>query len=322
MHEELDSVRLRTGETLRVLAVQAPDAEHAGTVFGLLKHKGELRQWQFREDFAGRAAGVRSRYYLGFLDGVAVANVSVWETGPVGDLGHVFTAEAHRRKGVCRAVMGAQMEDFRRRGGELLVLGTGYGRPPYYIYQSFGFESMTPGSGYMRYQRDPEVFARLFAPAPVSVGPLAWGDLGFANALLACPVGNWLRSVRAHCHGPACYESAFVEDVRQAQAGTRQVQVARTPSGAVVAYAVLGPDPIWGERCWLLDVFVHPAFVACVPELLAGFCWPAAPVQCLVDADSPVEAALQQAGFAAEARLAGRLARGEQPLDVTVLRRS
>jgi GNAT superfamily N-acetyltransferase len=203
MHEELAEIRLKTGEMLRVVVVEAPDEEHAGTVLSLLKHKGELRQWQFQEDFAGRAAGVRSRYYLGFLDGRAVANVSVWETGPVGDLGHVFTAESHRRKGICQAVMATQMEDFRRRGGELLVLGTRYDGHPYRIYQSFGFQSMTAGSGAMRFQPDPAFDARLFAAAPVSLGAVAWGDLGLVCGLMACPDGNWVRSTRARTFGPS-----------------------------------------------------------------------------------------------------------------------
>ena len=95
-------------------------------MLNLLSHKGELRQWQFEEDFAGRAQGMRSRYYLGFLEGRAVANISVWETGVTGNLGHVHTLEAYRRKGICKAVMAAQMEDFRQRGGQILVLGTGY----------------------------------------------------------------------------------------------------------------------------------------------------------------------------------------------------
>jgi hypothetical protein len=322
MHEELAQERLRTGERLRVVVVEAPDDEHAGTVLSLLRHKGELRQWQFEEDFTGRAVGVRSRYYLGFLEGRAVANISVWETGPVGDLGHVFTAESHRRKGICQAVMATQMEDFRRRGGQLLVLGTRYDGPPYHIYQSFGFQSMVDGSGYMRYQQDPAFFARLFADAPVSTGAVAWADLGLVCGLMACPDGNWLRNARARAFGPVCYEGAFLDDLRETQRGHRQVQVARTSAGAAVGYAVLGPDPAWSGQCWLLDVFIHPAFVHCAPQVVGTLQWPAVPVHCHVDADSQLATAVIAAGFRLEARLSRCLSRGGEPVDVSVLTRS
>jgi hypothetical protein len=322
MHEELTQTRLKTGEMLRVMVVEAPDQEHAGTVLNLLSHKGELRQWQFQEDFAGRAAGLGSRYYLGFLEGRAVANVSVWETGLTGNLGHVHTLESQRRKGICKAVMAAQMADFRRRGGQLLVLGTGYGSPAYQIYRSFGFESMTPGSGAMQYLPDAGFYRRFFAPGPTAWGALQWSDLGTMCALMACPQGDWLRSMRARKYGPGCFEAAFLDDVAQAQAGNRQVQVARTASGVAAGYAALAPDPTWSGQSWLLDLFIHPAFACCAKSLPDAFQWPAAPVHCYLDAGSCGEGVLAAAGFRREALLTGCLQRQGEPLDVVLMTRS
>lgn len=321
MREELTRVRLRTGETLKVVVVEAPDDEHAGTVLNLLSHKGELRQWQFEEDFAGRAAGLRSRYYLGFLEGRAVANISVWESGVTGNLGHVHTLEAHRRKGICKAVMAAQMEDFRRRGGQVMVLGTGYDSPPYHIYGSFGFESMVPGSGAMIYLGSATFFDEFFAPGEVVCGAAEWRDLGTVCALMALPGGDWLRSKGARKFGPTCYEAAFVQDMREGQRGPRQVRVARSAADAAVAYAVLAPDSSWGEQVWLLDLFVHPAFAGCVEALLDGLDWPSEAVHCYLDADSPVRAELLGRGFDEVAHWPALLRRGDAGVDVVLLGR-
>lgn len=325
MREELTQVHLRTGEALKVVAVEAPDDEHAGTVLNLLSHKGELRQWQFEEDFAGRAEGLRSRYYLGFLEGRAVANISVWESGPAGNLGHVHTMEAHRRKGICKAVMGAQMEDFRARGGQALVLGTGYDSPPYHIYRGFGFQSMVPQSGAMIYLRSGAFFDDYFAPGAVVCAAASWRDLGAVCALMALPGGDWLRSKRARKLGPNCYEAAFIEDLREAQRGQRQARVARTPTGAAVAYAVLAPDAAWSGQVGLLDLFVHPAFAECTGQLLADIEWPPGAVHCYLDATSPVREALLGCGFDEVAKLSGLLRRvdgsGKGAVDVVLLQR-
>jgi GNAT superfamily N-acetyltransferase len=321
MHQSLSQAALKSGEVLEILLVEAPDEEYQGTVLSLLSHKGELRQWQFEEDFAGRGAGLRSRYYLGFIGGQAVANISVWESGVTGDLGHVYTVEQHRRKGVCRALMGAQMEDFRSRGGQFLVLGTGYDTPPYHIYKSFGFESMQPGSGSMSYLRAPAFFEEFFAPGEVECAPLEWRDLGTVCALMALPQGDWLRSKGARRFGPTCYEAAFVADMQGLRQGRLQARVARKGSGAVVACAVLRPDAEWGGQSWLLDLCAHPAFAGCAEEVLRGFAWPGEKVLCYLDADSPAREGLKEAGFVQEGRLAGLLRRGKAAIDVLVMGR-
>ncbi len=322
MHEVLSQTRLSTGETLDIIVVEAPDREHAGTVLHLLSHKGELRQWQFEEDFAGHAAGLRSRYYLGFLEGRPVANISVWETGITGNLGHVYTVAPERRKGICKAVMAAQMDDFRQRGGQLLVLGTGFDSPAYHIYRSFGFAGMLPRSGSMSYLREPAFYERFFADAPVTCTPLEWRDLGTVCALMACPGGDWLRNQRARAFGPNCYEAAFLEDLRASLQGERQARVARTESGSVVGYAVLGPDPAWKGNTWLLDAFVHPAFQASLNPLLTGFEWPRGPVHTYLEAGSSRVTALQEYGFSEAGRLTDVLCRDDEPVDAILLTRS
>lgn len=323
MHEDLGQVELRTGEILDIRVIEAPDAEYESAVMGVLSHKGELRQWQLQEDFAGRAHGIRSRFYLGFIQGRAVANIAVWESGPCGDLGHVHTVEAHRRKGICKAVMAAQMEDFRQREGRLLILGTGYGSPAYRIYASFGFGSMQPESGHMLHQRDTTFFDDYFAPGKVEAGNLEWRDSGGVWALMAMPQGDWLRSKASQKFGPTCYEAELLRVIYGMQQGELQARVARLESGAVPAYGVLRRDEEWGGQNWVLDLMVHPSWAGDIDGLLAGFEWPDAAVRCYIDLDSQARKGLGRAGFAEEALLVAPLRRSTgEGVDVLVMRRA
>src|SRR5207248_6496886 len=115
----------------------------------LLVHKGSGFEVHMRMALRGETDRLETRYYLGMLEGVPVANVMTVESDGVGILGHVFTRPEHRRKGICQAIMGRLMEDFRQRNGRVLLLGTGFESAPYWIYHSFGFRSLK--GGFMRY---------------------------------------------------------------------------------------------------------------------------------------------------------------------------
>ena len=64
------------------------------------------------------------------------------------------------------------MEDFRRRKGRALFLGTGYDSAPFHIYQAEGFRGLEPESGLMDYYvGSGETFRReWFSIGPVEVG--------------------------------------------------------------------------------------------------------------------------------------------------------
>ncbi len=156
MNRKLCETRLKTGEKMEIYVVSAPDDEHEDDVLSFLRHKGKIWLWHMKAAFRGETGRLQSRFYLGIVDGRIISNVSMWEHGSTGILAHVFTVEDQRRKGACKSLMAALMEDFLRRGGKILTLGTGYDSPPYHIYKSFGFRSMTEGSGSMRYDADPD----------------------------------------------------------------------------------------------------------------------------------------------------------------------
>ena len=153
---------------------------------------------------------LETRFYVGKVDGEIIANIMIVEHGHIGILGHVFTTPTQRRKGACKAVMGFQMEDFRQRDGEALYLGTGYNSHPYYIYNSFGFESVFPGSGFMKYRTVEDFDDRYFAGSPVHAKDVVWNDWAKMTALTGIVEGDYLRSIAFGIYGPANFEGGFL----------------------------------------------------------------------------------------------------------------
>src|SRR5437588_11121316 len=108
-------------------------------------------------------------------------------------LGHVFTRPEQRRKGIASAVMARQMENLRKRGGRVLLLGTGFESPAYWIYHSFGFRSLK--DGFMRYAVEPAFEERWFAPTTAAIVPAEWRHWPLVALLASIPGGDSLRSV-------------------------------------------------------------------------------------------------------------------------------
>ena len=142
---------LRTGESLEIGVVLAPDDHHAPLVRPILAHKSSNEQWHLDMVFAGRVGPLETRFYLGRLNDRSVCNIMVSEHDGIGILSHVYTVPEHRRKGIARLVMTEQMADFKARSGRYLTLSTGFDTHPYYLYQGFGFRSVVPESGHMKY---------------------------------------------------------------------------------------------------------------------------------------------------------------------------
>src|SRR5205823_5786125 len=132
-----------------------PDETYRDVIAPLLGHKRPRTRWEIELALREPMEGLESRFYLGLVAGEAVANVMTVEYRGVGILGHVFTRPEFRRQGICNAIMEQQMEDFRRRGGRYMALGTGYDSAPYHIYRGFGFESILPQYGFMKYVTHP-----------------------------------------------------------------------------------------------------------------------------------------------------------------------
>lgn len=322
MHEELATETLRSGEAMRVERVAAPDAEREKQILPFLGHKPGGYRAHIEASFAGKCDELETRYYVGLTDDAGmVGNIMTVESGGVGILGHVHTREDQRRKGICNAIMAHQMEDFRQRGGHVLMLGTGYQSPPYRIYESFGFRDLpgaSPGVMWYRSEGDGTDFlARFFAPgASVRAVPMRWKHWPLVALLAAQPSDVYLRSLTLNAwgvsllEGPFCYYmSEWGENPRAA------ATVLESGTGAVTGVATRVPRKHWPDSL-LLDVFAHPnANPADIAALIGSLPAPeqTRKVVCHADPrDTAKIAALEQAGFTREAVLINQFREGNQ----------
>jgi len=262
MYRPLGSATLDTGETVTLAIVMPPHGALAQSARRLLAHKSRLWQLHLDAALAGEADSLETRLHLALLGRTPVANIMTVEHRGVGILGHVFTRPEYRRKGICKQLMARQMEDFRSRGGQCLVLGTGYQTTPYRIYESFGFRSLR--GGFMRYDTgDPAAFeARWFAAGDAEIVPGRWEHWATTSILAASPDGTLLRSARWNVFGVGLLEHPYLAALIESRSGSgAAVRVLQTPSGAAVGVASVQAHGVW-PSVWIVDAFTHPNFAA------------------------------------------------------------
>ena len=325
MFNKLAEVVLKTGERMEVIVITAPDAPHAEEVKAFLGHKPGNYRWHIERCVTEELDALETRFYVGKLDGNVITNIMTVEHEGIGILGHVFTLPRQRRKGACKGVMAHQMEDFRQRGGRALYLGTGYNSAPYRIYHSFGFKSVLPASGFMRYYVKDHVNAdfaeRYFAPVPAKPKSVEWHDWPKVTALSAIVGGDTLRSLTWGVYGAMNLEGgflAFKHDLETADTyADAKLLVAQ--NGAIVGWATVIWDARWRGTSAVLDIFFHPHFADAASTLLSALTFPDAKVQCYIDENATVKAdILTSAGFECEARLKKQFAYNARRYDVLV----
>ena len=315
---------LKTGDELKIIRVAAPDADWKEPIIEALRHKGEGWVNIIRMMLEQSLEGVQCYYYLGLLDGEIVGNITTTEAPAVGVgiLGHVVTSPAHRRKGICTALMETVTRDFTARGGAAMTLGTGYDSPPYHIYASFGFVG-SGTSGRMIWEARPGFLADYFAADSTDVADITWPDWPRLDLLYTIPQGSFLRGIYFMHYGPAKYEDDFlrlfrlITDIESAQS-----KVLIKPGGEVIGHALLLPDPRWHNDVWLLDLFVHPDFYPAAGELLTAIeLPPGQKVQAYADSQCPQKIQLlEAAGFHQKTVLHNQIVNTEgEYLDVHVL---
>ena len=291
---------------MEIGVVLTPDEEYTDQMMDVLIHKGDPWLSHVEGALKGEITGIETRFYIGQVDGQVIANIMTVEYNRTGIFGHVYTRPEHRRKRACTQIMGYQMEDFRNRGGGLLLLGTGYDSPAYWIYHSHGFKSFSEGSGFMRYATEPDFETHHFCPGEVHVVDVEWKHWPLMSTLTSVAGIEVLRSVAFQLYGIGNFEGGFLHFIRDWLEGSRRkVKLLESDSGAIVGCATTQPNGVWREKTYLLDLFVHSNFLAKYEVLLNALEMPSGKIQCYVDATSPGEkiAALQQAGFKREALL-------------------
>jgi hypothetical protein len=321
MREYLATETLKSGERLEIECVLAPDTEREAQILPYLAHKPPNYSAHLKAAFAGGCDNLETRFYIGLLDGQVVGNIMTAEVRGVGILGHVNTAEAQRRKGICQAIMAQQMNDFQNRGGHALLLGTGYQSPAYYIYHSFGFRDL-PGAhpGVMSFLREdePDFLDHFFVPVPCRAVPAHWGHWPLVALLASLPDLPYLRSLTFRAWGITLLEGPYCTFLhRWGDHPHARAAVLETEKGVVVGIGTLVPEGHWPD-VFLLDVFTHPKTDSDdIAKLIGSLAFPVGKIQCFVEPqDVPKIKALEQNGFTREAILPDQFRRSDQWYDV------
>lgn len=321
MYVKLSEVELKTGELMEVDVVLAPDNVYADRIKQFLDHKPGDFKWHIERSVEEDLDELETRYYIGLIDGEVISNVMVVEHRHTGILGHAFTAPQHRRKGAYTGVMAAQMDDFRQRGGEALYLGTGYDGPAYHIYKSFGFESVTPKSGFMKYWSHNDFEAQYFTKCQTHVKEVQWRDWPKMTPLTSLTYGDYFRSIAFNAHGPTSFEGGFLGFKHELESGKqyRDAKLLESKNGAIVAFSTLIADSRWRDNVHILDIFAHPDFWDDASKLLDALNMPQSKIQCYVDSIQTGKAeCLEKMGFHHEATLKRQIRHGSDALDVHI----
>jgi hypothetical protein len=324
MYNQLTEAKLKTGERIEVGVIITPDEEYAEKIKPFLTHKGGGFKWHLGRSVVEPLDALETRFYVGKLNGEIITNIMIVEHRHVGILGHVFTTPAQRRKGACKSVMASQMEDFRQRSGEALYLGTGYNSHPYYIYKRFGFESVYPRSGFMKYRAVDDFDARYFALNDVHVKDVEWHDWSKMTALTGIVEGDYLRSIAFGIYGPTNFEGGFPGFKHELENGDsyHDAKLLESDAHAIVGVATVSWDLRWQPHTAVLDLFVHPDFWEASSVLLEAINLPDAKVQCYVESTAKGKAdVLENAGFHHEATLKNQIQHQDKGVDVLVFAR-
>jgi GNAT superfamily N-acetyltransferase len=319
---QLGSAQLKTGETMDIARVTAPDAEFRERVLAFLAHKGSDWQVPMRENLAAPLEGLGQHFYLGLVADEIVGNASSVEglERPVGILQHVFTRPERRRQGICSAIIKAYAADFAARGGRAAYLHTGYQSPAYYIYQSAGFVGYRD-TGTMEWFPDETFCEDYFRPQPVAVRDTRWEDWPLLEALYGTEEGWYLRSIHFRQWGRSGYEGEYVALRRQmAEGQVEQVKMLVAEGGAVVGHAYLSRNGLFPGDVWTLDFLVHPNFHNEAGTLLDALDLKArSKIQCYADSAQPEKSgALLARGFHREAVLRRQAQKTDGWLDVSI----
>jgi hypothetical protein len=302
--------KLKTGEVMTTRVIDDPQDDDAASIQRLLVHKGQPWETHIAEWAAGNIRKLETRFYVGEIDGVLVANIMTIEYRGIGIMGHVFTDPGHRKKGICDVLMDLHMEDFRDRDGIVMCLGTWYRSVPYGIYERHGYLA-TPGRpGSMWWSpRKWDADTRfdeldIYENLPrSSIEDPQWHHWPSMNVFTQIPTKQTVRNFTFGLIGIQQSEHEYLDlfiNLESDSETNTQVKILETTGGNVAGLASLAPDKRWRNQgiTWVFDAFVHPEALERIPDLADEFEWPDAHVLTYVsEEDNEVIDQLARAGF-------------------------
>jgi GNAT superfamily N-acetyltransferase len=273
----LSTATLRSGETMAMHCFQPPEKQWLEKLVAFHSHKPP--EWV--RDITRRLRGEHvawcdENFHFGTVGDEIVGGV--WIGTPrgvkeVGMLGHVFTPEKHRQKGISNFLMRAAMQRFERNGGRALYLDTG-NPVARRIYENFGFRAYNPPKPeeamiFRWVAGDERAFdAWLFASDDKTrVRDVTWGDWTWLEAIFNLPSHPWHVKDASHSVlGESPYEPQFLRLMEEVESGTTTCVVAENSSGRVMAVArvAMGVE----RRDGVLELFAHPNSFAVLPMLV------------------------------------------------------
>jgi len=283
MWSKISEVPLKTNDIMEIHVVKAPDDHYKNSIMSFLVHNKGIWLWHLNLAVQGELDELESRFYLGLLKSRIISNVSTWEYGSIGIIGHLFTAKDHRKKGACTALIKTQIEDFRKRGGQILI--GGFKESSYPIVKNLGFTSIINNSEVMRYNLYLDYEKEYFQAKRVFCRDAMWKDWPSVSLLFTAKEGWRVRSMRHKIFGPFDYEDYFLEDMSERLKSLCMSKVLVTEEGSIVGYATLALKHRLSESFWLLDFFIHPASVSYADAMLEAMYWPKGKIRCYVEAE-------------------------------------
>lgn len=326
MYHFLTSGKLSSGEAVDFGYVEAPDLEWSGRLLTFLAHKAPDWRFHLERAFVDSLDGLRTRFYIATVHEELVSQVMISDARGCGILSHVFTAPQWRRRNAYRQLMAIQMEHCAASGIKILTLSTGFNTHPYWIYHSFGFRSIAPGSGAMMWKVSPESDRELLQPsATVTTRALRWEDWPVLNVSAFQPVmpsEPLPRFSTMGVSGQGNLEGSFISFQRRIQAFDTEFQrVQVTEHGAVGGWCFFSPDPGWFNRVWRADICALPAFTEVCSQSPDSMSWPEAPIWTVTTSDKGKAQWLHTLGFSQRTVLKGWLERKGYPMDAEVWER-
>ncbi len=298
MYQRMGDATLKNGETVEIGVITAPFDEFADRLTRLLGHKGWEWVWQVKRCLNGKVDDLETRFYVARRGDALVSNTCTFEQQGVGILGHVYTPPEERRKGLATALFERIMPDIRARGIKLMLLGTDYDTPPYYIYKKFGFEGYFEGSDQMRWAAEPDFERKYFAKAPTKIVAPTWAQWPRVNALFGQPEEfpkSFAYGKFGKDHAEDCYIYLQYSLRIKPLATAKLLQSEKT--GAIVGVAWIVPRQLF-PKTRTLDLYCHPNHTDGWAKLLAVMEWPAMPVVTMIEAGKRAKAAvLKEFGF-------------------------
>jgi hypothetical protein len=273
VYRKIDTVTLRSGEKAELGVVTGPDEIWGRKIQHLLSHKGEIWKWQIEQNLFNPDCGSESYFYVLSNENGPFANILIAERLGIGIFGHVWTIPEMRKKGAADIINRYLMDDFKKRNGRALYLGTTYDSPAYHLYARNGFLGCASKSGGMYYfsKNQKEFESEIFAPASISIEPFSFKHWPLLPALAMSHHSASLRIMGMGLDRPGTIEGTSLEFLQppvELELSFR-VQLAISQKSQVpVAIACRRPEKSFGSQVDLLDIFSAPHHEEQLPKLI------------------------------------------------------